>query len=62
MPSRLIRCKVPEDRYSGALFVERPRKDRTEDAEGSRVKSAGDTQPVYKVKPNTGDLRGKKRR
>ena len=61
MATRLIRCKVPEDRYSGHLFVERPRKERREEAVGAKVKSAGDSQPVYRVKPNTlGELRGKR--
>jgi hypothetical protein len=60
MGSRLIRVKT-DDRYAGALFVETQRKPKREEAVGAKVKSEGDSQPIYKMKPRTGELRGKKR-
>ena len=51
--SRMIR--ITDDRYSH-VYLEQPLSKSTGEHEsGARVK--GDTQPVYKLKPNTGRLR-----
>jgi hypothetical protein len=53
MSTRLIRLKRGDDRYH--VFVEKP--SRKQDDGSAKVNSKGDTQPEYKVKPNTGGIR-----
>ena len=59
MSVRLTR--VPDDRFR-SVYVERPSKKGASDAEGGGdTRVQGDSQPDYKMKPNTGRKRASKK-